>query len=580
MKVHKFIKLGLLSFVFFCLAAIYITYPLIFHLGDRVTGFGDELVIAWIQNWVIHAIATHPFSVFEANLYYPYHNSLAFSDTFFVSSFFSMLPRLIIGEPISVINWTLITSLIFLGFSVYLLCFYLTRNSGLSLFAGMLVIFSPAVLDYSVHLQVLSIWCVPIAILFFLHFIKTSKSRFLAISLLFFVLQVFNSILPGYFILFAYVILFFWNMSAHKKNTLKLFSRNTGLLFLLAFSFLIPIVVAYYSVSYEFQYVRDLRDAVHFAFQPEDFLYPGNRTKLQNVLLAAIPTNQYSQNGEFKPGYLGVVFSLLVIFASIYVLKGFKKHSIAIKSFFSISLLGFIVSLGPVLHLGRQTIHEPFLIPLPYALFYYILPGFQGLRNSGRWNMLFILAIVVVIALVLNNVLAKYSMKKQLVIYGILFLGVLAELNPLTLFPITQKKDFPKEYSWIATTPSDTKIIELPIYNWNMNPYTQHEIWREYYGTVHFRRTVNGYTGFSPPPWQKMVTNIDLNFPSDITIRELKQLGIDYVIIHTDEYDSLSNSKLFPKGKILTGPQLITNIEASRLLKRVATFHKTYVYKL
>src|SRR3990167_9387968 len=163
---------GISSFLIFLIASVYITFPLVFHLGDLVTGLGDELVIAWIQNWVIHSLTTNPFSLFEANIYYPYHNSLAFSDLFLTSSILSLIPLKIIGEPIATVNFTLISSLVMLGFFTYLLIYYLTKDFCISVLGGMLIIFSPAVLDKVVHLQILSIQWVPLSILFFIIFIR------------------------------------------------------------------------------------------------------------------------------------------------------------------------------------------------------------------------------------------------------------------------------------------------------------------------------------------------------------------------------------------------------------------------
>jgi len=129
MKLEKDnIILGLTAFFIFFLLVIYITYPLIFNMGSMATGLGDELVIAWIQNWVIHSLSANPFALFEANLYFPYHNTLAYSDLFLTSSILSIIPLKLIGEPIAVVNFTLISSLVLLGFSVYLLSFYLTKN--------------------------------------------------------------------------------------------------------------------------------------------------------------------------------------------------------------------------------------------------------------------------------------------------------------------------------------------------------------------------------------------------------------------------------------------------------------------
>jgi len=168
----------LLAFIFFLISGLYITYPLIFHLTNMLPGLGDELLIAWIMNWNIHSFQGDISSIFNANIFHPYTNSLAFSDTFFTSSLLSFIPVKLLGEPIVAFNITLIFSLIFLGMSVYLLTFYLTKNFLPSLISGLLVVFSPAVLDKTTHLQVLTIFFVPLSILCFLKFLDNKKTLY------------------------------------------------------------------------------------------------------------------------------------------------------------------------------------------------------------------------------------------------------------------------------------------------------------------------------------------------------------------------------------------------------------------
>ena len=122
------VKIHLFALSIFLISAIYITFPLIFHLGDYISGFGDELVITWIQNWVIHSLFSNPFSLFNANIYYPFQNSLAFSDLFMTSNILSFIPVKLIREPIVAFNFTLISSIIFLGYSIYIFTFYITKN--------------------------------------------------------------------------------------------------------------------------------------------------------------------------------------------------------------------------------------------------------------------------------------------------------------------------------------------------------------------------------------------------------------------------------------------------------------------
>lgn len=573
-KYKKEIILSLTSFIIFFLLAVYITYPLIFNMGDKATGLGDELVIAWIQNWVIHSLFTNPLHIFNANLYFPYNNTLAYSDLFLTSSILSIIPLKIIGEPIAVVNFTLISSLALLGFSIYLLSFYLTKDFFASLFAGILVIFSPTVLDKANHLQILTIQWVPLATLFFLIFIKTQKSKFLIISLLFFLLQTYNSFLPGYFILFSYLIFFIYSWFYDKKKTKKIINKKNILVVLLSFALIIPFTVPYQLVSKEFNYTRDIRDSIHFALQPEDLLYPGASTRLKG-LLYSLPFNQTSQNGEFKTGYMGLIFTLLAACALFVFIKNFNKKNFLINSFTTISLLGLILSLGPALHLGRQTIHVPFPLPLPYALFYYIIPGFQGFRNSARWEMLFILGMATVVVLILHNLLKRCSLKKRAIIHLLLIVGIIAEFNfPLHFERVPQQKDFPQVYSWLATTPRNTAVIIMPIYNWN-SAYPEEEMKREYFSTVNFRRTVNGYTGFSPPPWQKLLATLHEDFPKEKSINIIKDLGVNYVIV-----DKLLYDKGYKAGsEKVDGKAVINALTKNTSLKFVKKFKDHYIFK-
>ncbi len=555
-------KKVIVALAVFFLSAIYITYPLVFHMGTLATGTGDELLIAWTHNWVLHALLTNPFSLFEANLYFPYHNTLAYSDLYLTTSLLAAIPIAIIGQPIVANNFTIIFSLILLGFSTYLLSFYLTKNYFASLVAGVLVVFSPVVLDKTVHIQILAIEWVPLALLAFFHFLKSRKTRYLLLSLLFFLLQTYTSFLPGYFILFSYVIIFIYQMVNKNKKTLQLITKKNTFSIILAFLVILPIVIPYFQVAKEFSYARDIRDAVHFSLEPEDLLYPSIYTRMQDVLLT-LPFNQVSQNNEFKPGFPGVVFGMLILVAFGYYIKHFKTNGKLLHPFITIALTGVTLSLGPVLHLGRQTVHVPFVIPLPYSLFYYLIPGFQGFRNSARWELLFILAMAIVIAIVLDKLLKKHSFHFKSIIYCILIIGCVWEFKgPMHFVSLPQKQNFPKEYQWLTTTPQDTAYIELPVYNWYMWPYTKHEIWREYYSTIHFRKAVNGYSGFSPPPWQKMIVNTLADFPSNQTIAELKKREVNYVLIHKDEYTVLHNAKFSVNNHILlSGKGIVLKIE-------------------
>lgn len=571
----KKISNAIFAFILFFAASVYITYPLIFHLGDYATGFGDELLIAWIHSWVIHALITNPFTLFNANILYPYHNTLAYSDTFITGSLLTYFFVHIIGQPISANNITLISSITFLGFSVYLLTYYLTKDFIVSLLAGILILFSPASLSYTVHLQVLEVYWVPLSLFFFLLFINYKKTFYLIVTLLCFLLQFYNSFLPAYFILFSIIIILVFLWLEKKKKFLELISKQNILLVLFTFLLLIPIVIPYFQISKEFHYVRDLRDSIHFALQPEDLLFPGDTTRLKNFLLNTIPTNHYSQNNEFKPGYLGFIFTLLFIFSVIYFIRN-RKKTMYEKSFITIAATGLLLSFGPFLHLNRHTIHHPFPVPLPYALFYYIMPGFQGFRNSARWEMLFIISIAILIGLELQIITKKISFKIKIAIYLVLIIGIIGEFSQIQFISIPQKKVFPKIYSWMDTTPVNSTFIFMPIYNWNMQPYAQQELFREYYSTIEFRPMVNGYSGFSPPPWQEFISFMHNNFPNDKSIYKLRDMGVRYIVIDKYSFDKGFHSK-FEK---IDGDTAITILKKDKLVTFIKSFDNYSVFAI
>jgi hypothetical protein len=399
----------LIVLLLFFVLACYITFPLIFKITSLATGYSDELFIAWNHAWNIHVFFTNPSSIlniFNAPLFFPYKNALAYSDVYFTNSLLLGLPVLLLKEPIVANNLTIILSLTFLGFFTYLLSFYLTKDYITSFIAGLLVQFCPVMLTEFVHIQILASYLVPLSIIFLLEFFKTRKTIFCALFLFIFILQMYNSFLPGYFIFFTGLILIFFYTLSH-KNFKWIFTKKNIALGLSAFILCLPVIIPYFAVSRQFNYVRDIRETIHFALQPEDLLTTIPEDRFQ-PLISKIPVNlNLPQNAEIKPGFIGLPFLVLLIISLIYFAKKSLKKDFAIWGILVSACLGLLLSLGPFLHWQRLTIHHPFPIPLPYALFYYLVPGFQGIRDSARWEMLFILFSAVFVGFVLHAFFKK-----------------------------------------------------------------------------------------------------------------------------------------------------------------------------
>jgi hypothetical protein len=543
---EKLAKHLLALFIFFVLS-IFITYPLILNMNDSITGYGDDFYPAFAQNWVIHSLTTDPQNLFNANNFYPQKNTLAYSDPFITSALISAVPVRISGEPIMAVNFNLILSIALLGFGVFILSFYITGEFLPSIIAGILVIFAPSVLDKKVHLEYLSIGWLPISITFFLHFLKTHRSKFFALTLFFSVIQTLDAILIGYFLAFFFTLYVIYFGIKDKKEVVRLITVKNFTILVIAFIPIIFLASFYFKVSSTYHVTRDIRESIHLALQPEDLIYPGESTRLAPLLLSLPTAKTSNPKMEVKPGYLGLVFSFLV-FSSVLFFFKVKKKSNYFNLFFYAGVFSLTLSFGPFLHLGRMTIHHPFPIPLPYTLFYYLIPGFKGFRNSSTWEMLFIILIAVCIAILLSY--AKKRIKNKAIlafIFGFIVFGTIIEYSfPMKFYPIPAKKDFPQVYSWLNTTPSNSSILILPIYFWNM-PNSIEEMKRQFFMTANFRRMVNGYSGFNSTDWEKFVIYTNKNFPSDQSLNKIKNLKVDYLVVDKNKLpveDLLSNHNL------------------------------------
>ena len=386
--------------------------------------------------------------------------------------------------------------------------------------------------------------------------------------------------MAGYFIVLSYACMIGVALFTKQVTLSFLFNKKHFLLFCVSLLFLAPIMYPYVMVSKEYQYKRDIRDSIHFSLSPEDYFYPNSATRLEPFLHSLQKVDKTKTNGEYKVGYLGGVFTLLVIMSAIYFIRE-KIRSFLFVSLFFTGVIGFLLSLGPFLHLGRVTIHYPFPIPLPYLLFYYLAPGFNGFRSSARFEMLFIVASALCIGLLLHKLLIHLSFKGRVGVYVVLVVLVLGEFTfPFTYVQAPQVKSSPIEYQWIKTLPQDKVLIHFPIYTWNM-PNSDREFSRVYYSTVSFHPQVNGTSGYSPSRWEEMTNELLGNFPNNKTLSTLKSLQVEYLIIHPKEYDTLSGLQFKSGGKlIIKGEEIIKKLNQSTTVKLLQKDKEVYLYQL
>jgi len=187
------------------------------------------------------------------------------------------------------------------------------------------------------------------------------------------------------------------------------------------------------------------------------------------------------------------------------------------------------MSLGPVLKFSQQTVKILGLpLPLPYALFYYLFPGFKGLRTPGRWIILASLAASVITSLKLTPLFSKLK-NKTVYLFLILtsLLLILEAKPPLKSYYFNPTP--PPVYQKVKSLPPESIILELPVKLWNMEN-NQIESLRSLYSLYHQKRRFNGYSGFAPQDWIVLVQRINKKGLTPEIISQLKSLGITHLV--------------------------------------------------
>ncbi|MDH7513668.1 MAG: discoidin domain-containing protein [Clostridiales bacterium] len=195
-------------------------------------------------------------------------------------------------------------------------------------------------------------------------------------------------------------------------------------------------------------------------------------------------------------------------------------------------VLAWLLAMGPSIKLFGKNI-----LTGPYILLHEWIPVFQSLRAPSRLSVMMMISLALMsgwaIAALMEKTRKLWLKKAVPILIGILILIDYASV-PLPLDTSPGLKKIPEIYNHVKTLPAGTSLIELPM---PPNPVVDRgrEALLMYYSTFHRKKIVNGYSGYLPPGYTIIYESMEA-FPSDETFRLLRDLEVDYVLIHTQGF--------------------------------------------
>ncbi|OGM20865.1 hypothetical protein A2714_00375 [Candidatus Woesebacteria bacterium RIFCSPHIGHO2_01_FULL_38_9] len=479
---------------------------------------GDDILITWIINQNIQKIPNNLGNLFQGNIFYPYENTMAYSDLFLPSSLIAYIPVKLTGLPILGYNINLFVGQIATMLVIYLWFLEMMKNKTPSLLGSIALGLSQIRIHYYAHLQMWNMQWWLLASWMIWKFSKLGKVKYLYFAGVTVAIQFWESVLPVYFFgAVASIVLL------PKIKELLVNWRHLLVIFLVTFFLTFPAIKTYYEVSFEFNYQRSIRDAAHFSMSVNDlgetFLSPG----LYSLFL----------------------ISLVIIF------KKLKTQRNNLYWLSGLLIFGILMSFGPVLKWEGATVKffDKYFIPLPYGLFYYTIPGFTALRTPLRWLWVSTFAASGFIAF---SISLYKSRIKYLVLLGGFAIAILGGRQvPVETYAPTPDK-YPEVYSFLKRLPGDA-ILELPMYTWGHGEIYKQEFWRMLYSLEHKKNLVNGTSGFTPLDREILAGNLEKDFPSIETEEILSEINVNYILVHKNQFtqDKIVIIKSWGKEKLI-----------------------------
>ena len=475
---------------------------------------GDVMLNEWIVAWIQHQLPRAPFALFQANIFHPARDVLAFSEPLIVPALLGWPVRLLGGSPVLVHNLLLIAGLALTMLGTYALAHHWTRDPLASLAAGAAFTFNTQSLMRLEHLQAAHAYGLPLAILAADRLIATGERRHAWWLAAWMIAMVYTS---GYLVIFACValaVLLVARMGTWRPQALRVIGGFT-LAALVAGIVTLPLYLPYRRVAQEQGMIRTLDGVTQFSASPGGYL--SSYSRVHRLLWNAAP--RAASPEAFFPGFTVAALGLLGLATALGFGRPRRRLGGGVVAAFAA-----LAVVGAVLSLGTDT-------PV-YGWLYAVFPPMSAIRAASRFGVLFLLATAVLAAIGLAALRMGMSTRAALVTGVVPLLLITAEAFRAPI-RYTEFEGIPGIYRLLAREPGRVVLVEVPFY-----PPEAIFMNAEYVlnSTAHWRPLMNGYSGYTPESYREVAWPF-WNFPGDGSIDAMRAAGVTHIVVHPARFE-------------------------------------------
>jgi hypothetical protein len=507
-------------------AAAVTTWPLVIHpralLGSS-SGAGDPYLNLWILGWGMQAVLSNPASlltgaVFDANIFHPARGTLAYSDHLLLQSVLLAPLYAVTHDVVLCYNVLLIASLVASALAMHLLVRTVVGSEAGAYLAGLAWGFGSYRFAHLIHLQLQSLYFLPLAFFFLHRLIAGRRTRDIVLLGVTAALQAISSVYYGIIGGLALVVggvalaagVGRWRNVAVLKR-LYYAAAIAGLL-------VMPVAIVYGRVAQREGFGRNLYEAGRSAAYASSYLQapPGNvvygRTGLLRqqdpVRLKADPADasalpRTGPERELFPGFV------LIALAMAGAWLGWRRDARpTVLAMVALIAFGFVFSLGPD---GARAI---------YAAFHRFVFGFAAIRAPARFSVLVMFGLSVLAALGVRELSPRRA--PRISVFVLVTVATIEWLHlPLNLIAAPSLRT--QVGQWLADEPGAGAVAVLPLgLDIDATPAMVQSL-------EHRRPIVNGYSGQRPSFYGPLAEAIN-TFPSTDALAALHDSRVRFVI--------------------------------------------------
>ncbi len=297
----------------FAVLTVAFAYPLSVRPGETVFGDNaDTHFYLWTLSWDVHAFVHQPFSIFDANIYYPNRFTLAYSENQIGSAIFAAPILWLTGNPVLAVNLVALLGCVLCGVGAFVLARRLGLGARAATVCGLVFAFAPARFVRTGQAYLGTMQWIPFAMASLHVYFDRGDRSGLRWAAAFFTLEALTSGHGAVFLAVTALAFVVYRIVFGEPIAPLRWARDLGVPGALLLLPSVLLYIPYWRVQVEMGLRRSLID---WAPTPQSFL--SAPTHLQQWVLSWMPALRVNEtaSAHLFPGYLPVLLAAVAIAA-------------------------------------------------------------------------------------------------------------------------------------------------------------------------------------------------------------------------------------------------------------------------